>query len=837
MEATDKLKTPSGFMCRKRDSTSTHPNNKRPAFSTMGLRLLATEVVGKQFENYIKDIWSSLTDSNNVFQIGIHGTGGVGKSLVAKHINNKLLQCPNHFHHVFWLNMSPPPYTLRDLQTCISMAVGLHLSDKDDETKRAAKLSKGLAAKDKSLLILDDLWDFISLQDVGVPVGADGFTVFFTTRSLGVCRKLGCQREIEVKCLPPDESYELFRKMLGKETTLSREVEEMSRLVADKCLGLPFAITIMAREMKGVTDKHRWRNALRGKIRKKVDMEVFQKLKISYDYLNDTTLQRCFLYCASLVEVNRKKRRLAEYLVDEGLIENMNSRIEELDEALTMLDFLRDAGLLDITSSNSVNMNKLIQSMALQMMEENQHGALIKNNMSLTDLPDDKSWTEDLVRVTLEKNEIENIPSNFSPSCSKLSTLVLTRNYKLRCIGDSFFEGMPRLKVLDLSHTKIESLPQSVFSLVNLTTLLLAWCRKLKKIPSVAALKALKKLDLSFSVVEEVPGDIERLSKLTYLDLTWTEIKELNSEIFAKLSNLQFLKLPWSVTVNGEVFARLGRLETLTCCFNNVVELNNYLIPLKGGFNKREPPLQLHVQVGRGSRCCAYQLLYDGDDGFAEIDDDRSKVALYMSDINESGLWNYFQDILIEKCNGARSLCNFFPIKGATELKHFSVQKCDKLEFLCSGGQGMLENIEYLELCFLEKLGVLVRKEGDLPYGGSCFSNLTRFLVQGCPNMKLLLPMHLMPNLKNLQRLYIIDCPLMGEIFGAEVKEEQSKMVEKKICSLPKLSLLWLTKLPMLERVCGGGTVCLLPKPCSIKTRWCPKFMTDAVGVYDIAQS
>ncbi|WCJ23780.1 Disease resistance protein (CC-NBS-LRR class) family [Euphorbia peplus] len=287
-------------LSRKRDSTSTH-HSKRAAFSTRGLHLLATQVVGKQFDDYIGDIWSSLMDSH-VFRIGIRGIGGVGKTLVAKHINNKLLHCPNHFHHVFWLNMSPPPYTLRDLQTCVSMAVGVHLPDEDDETKRAAKLAKLLAGKEKSLLILDDLWDFISLQDVGVPVGADGFTVLFTTRSLGVCRKVGCQREIELHCLPPDESYELFKKELGKETTLSTEVEEMSRLVADKCFGLPFAITIMAREMKGVTDKHRWRNALSGQMRKKADMEIFQKLKITYEYLKDPTLQHCFLCCASLVD-------------------------------------------------------------------------------------------------------------------------------------------------------------------------------------------------------------------------------------------------------------------------------------------------------------------------------------------------------------------------------------------------------------------------------------------------------------------------------------------------------------------------------------------------------
>ncbi|XP_065858533.1 probable disease resistance protein At4g27220 isoform X2 [Euphorbia lathyris] len=804
---------------------------------TMGVHLFATEIAGKQFDEYIKDIWSCLMD-DDVFRIGIHGTGGVGKTEVAKYINNNLLQNPNKFYHVFWANMSPdwnqptvsPSRRVRNLQSSISKAAGVELSDGDDENKRAAQLSKVLAGKKKSVVILDDAWDYISVQEVGIPVGVDQCTVLFTTRSLEVCRQLGCQRKIEIRCLLPDESYELFKKNLGKETTLSREVEKISRLVADKCGGLPLAITIMTRNMKGVTHIHQWENALRGHIRKKADMEIYQKLKISYNYLKGITLQHCFLYCPSLLEPCWvEKKRLVEFLVDEGIIQRLDSRREELDEAHTMLNFLSDVGLLEISDDKFdkfVKMNEVIRSMALQIMEENNQPVMIKNGMSLKDLPDVESWTADLVRVSLAGNEIKNIPLDYSPSCSKLSTLLLSGNRDLRYIGDSFFEGMPGLKVLDLSFSDIESLPCSVYDLVNLTTLLLKGCRKLRKIGSVKKLRALKKLDLSFSTVEEVSQDIAMLSKLTYLDLFCTEVKGLESGILAKLSHLQFLRLHWSTAFNREELACLSKLETLTCSFYDVVELNKYLILLKG-FEDREPPTELHVEVGQGLTWYAgfaNEVLYDDPDMVVEEDKDLRKVCFYNCNVNEADMLSYFQGITIVKCNEARSLCKFFPNKGASQVKYFSIRECDGLEVLCPG-QTILENLEYMELFKLKNLSVLFSKEGNVAYG-SCFSNLTNFLIKGCPSIKWLFPIHVLPNLKNLRRLYVVDCLLMEEIFAAE--GEESSMTEKKeIWCLSRLCTFVLKDLPQLKRVCGGRTICVIPMSCSVKYGNCPKFTPE----------
>ncbi|WCJ44576.1 hypothetical protein M5689_025235 [Euphorbia peplus] len=103
----------------------------------------------------------------------------------------------------------------------------------------------------------------------------------------------------------------------------------------------------MTRNMKGVTDIRQWRSALTGNIRKKVDTEIFHKLKTSYDYLKDPTLQYCFLYFPSLPSDHGRyrekfihKSKLVKHIVDQGIIKRTSSRREEVDNAYTMVNFL-----------------------------------------------------------------------------------------------------------------------------------------------------------------------------------------------------------------------------------------------------------------------------------------------------------------------------------------------------------------------------------------------------------------------------------------------------------------------------------------------------------------
>ena len=111
-------------------------------------------------------------------------------------------------------------------------------------------------------------------------------------------------------------------------------------------------------------------------------------------------------------------------------------------------------------------------------------------------------------------------------------------NRKLRKIGAHVYG----LQLLDLSNTAIESLPDFVLSLDNLTALTLRGCRNLKLVPSLAKLISLNELDLGETGITVVPHGLEMLVNLTALILRGCRNLKLVPSL-AKLITLNELDL------------------------------------------------------------------------------------------------------------------------------------------------------------------------------------------------------------------------------------------------------------------------------------------------------
>ena len=84
----------------------------------------------------------------------------------------------------------------------------------------------------------------------------------------------------------------------------------------------------------------------------------------------------------------------------------------------------------------------------------------------------------------------------------------------LDSIGD-----LKHLLYVDLSHTAIRRLPESVCALCKLQTLILSHCRTLTDLPeNMWKLSDLRHLDISRSDLNEMPKEMSRLTNLQTLD-------------------------------------------------------------------------------------------------------------------------------------------------------------------------------------------------------------------------------------------------------------------------------------------------------------------------------
>ncbi|KAL1118553.1 hypothetical protein V6Z11_D01G043700 [Gossypium hirsutum] len=534
----------------------------------------------------IADIWKHLM-SDEIGMVGVCGMGGIGKTTIMKHIYNQLLEETKSkplFEKIIWVTVSQD-FNITRLQQDIADAMNIEDLPKPEQ-KRAAVLRNELR-QIRHVLILDDVWEGFVLEKVGIPIPifSNGSRLVLTSRSNVVCGFIGCSEIVEVPPLSNEESMNLFLAHTGRGILKVPSLEEILGDIVGECDGLPLAIAVIAGSMKGIYDVVEWRNALTELSDhvtsvKGTDKEIYGRLKFSFDRLEDSNIQNCFLYCSLYPEDYLIPRvELIEYWIDEGFLER-GSRQQLHDRGHTILNRLVNNCLLE-KAGDDVKMHDVMRDMALYIKHPY---FMVKAGTGLKELPGKQEW-KDVERVSFMMNMVSEIPPSLSPNCEKLSTLLLQNNESLERISESFFQHMHSLSILDLSYTSIEQLPNSVSNLEMLNALVLRGCKELRYVPSLEKLKALRKLDLRGTGIEKVPKGLEMLANLTYLNLCTESLKELPIAILPRLSCLQclvlYVKLP-NVKMNGLEAARLRKLEVFEGRFNELIDFNAYIKSIQG---------------------------------------------------------------------------------------------------------------------------------------------------------------------------------------------------------------------------------------------------------------
>ncbi|KAK9229445.1 hypothetical protein WN944_022407 [Citrus x changshan-huyou] len=416
------------------------------------------KVVGLQSQ--LEQVWTCLVEESTGI-IGLYGMGGVGKTTLLTHINNKFLESPTNFDCVIWVVVSKD-LRLEKIQEDIGKKIGLvgdSWKNKSVEEK-AVEIFRSLRGN-RTVLLLDDIWERVDLTKVGVPLPGPKNTtskVVFTTRFIDVCGSMEADRKFLVACLSEKDAWELFREKVGEETLKSdHDIAELAQIVAKECGGLPLALMTIGRAMAYRKKAEQWRRAIEELRRSASEFaglgkEVYPLLKFSYDSLQNDTVRSCFLYCCLYPEdYGILKWDLIDCWIGEGFL-GESDRFGAENRGYDILDTLVRACLLEELEDDKVKMHDVIRDMAIWItceIEKEKRNFLVCAGAGLKEAPDVKGLGN-VRRLSLMQNQIETLSE--VPTCPHLLTLFLDFNEKLEMIADGFFQFMPSLKVLRISH-------------------------------------------------------------------------------------------------------------------------------------------------------------------------------------------------------------------------------------------------------------------------------------------------------------------------------------------------------------------------------------------------
>ncbi|KAF5443177.1 hypothetical protein F2P56_035759 [Juglans regia] len=642
----------------------------------------------------VNRIMEALGDAN-INKIGVWGMPGVGKSTLMKEIERRAKE-EKLFYGVVLAAVTKSPELSR-IRGEITVMLNRALHHQQTEIRRANLQQESSTKDTKLLVILDDIWKQLELEDIGIP--SEGCKVVLTSRNRDVLvRDMGSQKNFKLMSLLEEEAWYLFEKMAG-DSFNDPDVREVAIEDAELQLKRPPPVDVP-----------------------EIVSPIYSCIELSYNNLADKELKSLFLLCAPVGQFNIYYQDLLRYGFGWGLFQRNIVTLEEARHRLdSLVSDLQDSCLL-LESSNTSG----------------------------------QFYMHDVVRY------VATIP-------------------------DTFFQGMDKLNILDLTKMQLPLLPSSLLHLRNLQTLCLDQC-VLGDISGIGELKNLLILSLLHSDISTLPREIRSLVHLRLLDLrNCSKLEMIPPNIISRLVKLEELYIgnnfvQWEAECHNDErknasLAELKHLSNLTTLEIQIPDANN--LPEDLIFEKLE---RYTICIG------------DVWHWIDSANQSSRTLKLKLKSNFQLKFWikmllKRTENLHLDELDGVKSVIPEIDEEGFQQLMHLQIQNNGEIKHILNLRTPVIA-FPTLETLVLENMISLE----EICHGKLCvtsFKNLRILKVKRCNKLRYVFSSSIARGLPLLQKLEVRSCNNMGAIVAKEEEDGDTILFHKLhtlvLKDLPKL--------------------------------------------------